>query len=190
MKYICFLMILMKLLISSFKISSNIPEIYNINKKIISINPLTLEHIFPKCYMNKNSYNDLHNIFLCNKHINNIRSNYKYTDLDYTNINLNNFSRIYNSSNYICKKYKLFIPENDSKGIIARTIMYMCYEYNYKYNKIIDYENLINWCLKYPPSKSEIYHNHIVFMKQYKRNKFIDLYNKKNYKRYIENLFS
>jgi len=169
-------------------IQPNNPEIYNINKNFINNNRLTLEHIFPKCYMNKKSYNDMHNIFKCNNEINNYRSNYKFSDFDYINLKINDFEKIYNTSNYISHKYKLFIPEKESKGIISRAIMYMTYEYKYKYNKIIDYDILINWCLNNPPTKEEIYHNDIVFMKQYKRNKFIDLYYKKNYKNYISKL--
>jgi endonuclease I len=149
----------------------------------------TLEHIFPKCYMDKISYNDMHNIYRCNGEINNMRSNYKYTDFNEFEGDINNFKRIDKTTNFISIKNKLFIPEEESRGIIARTIMYISYEYKYKYSKVIDTENLINWCLNYPPSKKEINHNNDVFKIQYKRNKFIDLYNKKNYKSYIKNLF-
>lgn len=138
--------------------------------------------------MNKISYNDMHNIFRCNGEINNYRSNYKYSD--FANIdNHYNFIKIANTDNYIDVKRKLFIPEEESRGIIARAIMYMVYEYKYKYNKVIDNKILIDWCLKYPPSNKEINHNNIVFKKQFKRNKFIDLYCKKNYEKYINNLF-
>jgi DNA-binding MltR family transcriptional regulator len=75
--------------ISSFR-SSLSPEIYNLNSIKIKEGFMSLEHIFPKCYMNKKSYNDLHNIFKCNNLINNYRSNYKYTDE--TLININDFN--------------------------------------------------------------------------------------------------
>lgn len=186
-----FLMILMVGLISSLRssiINHISPEIYNINSIKINDGIMSLEHIFPKCYMNKKSYNDLHNIFKCNNIINNYRSNYKYTDE--TSLNLYDFKKINETNNYISPKYKLFIPEEESRGIIARSIMYISFEYNYNFNKVIDTENLINWCLKYPPTDKELYHNHIAFIKQYKKNKFIELYNKKNYKSYIYKLFS
>lgn len=174
---------------SSIIFSSNNPEIYNV--KGLSIrnkfnSKPTLEHIFPKSYMNKISFNDMHNIFKCNGEINNMRSNYKYTD----ERNLKNFTKIYNTDNYISTKDKLFIPEEDSRGIIARTIMYMSYEYKYRYSKVIDTDVLIDWCLSYPPTKHEIHHNNDAFRKQYKRNKFIDLYCKKNYRHYIQGLFN
>jgi len=176
---------------NSIIFSSNNPEIYNLNEfKINSSFKPTLEHIFPKCYMNKISFNDMHNIFKCNDKINNIRSNYKYTDFSELNhFNIKNFIRIHDTNNFISIKDKLFIPEEDSRGIISRSIMYISYQYKLQYSKIINTSLLIDWCLKYPPVDKEIYHNNIVFSKQYNRNKFIDLYNKKNYERYIKTIF-
>lgn len=180
----------MKLLQILVLFSQKIPEIYNINKIYICNNKYTLEHIFPKAYMNKKSFNDIHNIYICNNMINNMRSNYKFTDFNYHNKTIqDDFKRILNTNNYISNKHKLFIPENESKGIIARSIMYISHEYKYKYNKIIDTNVLIEWCLNNPPSKEEIYHNHVASIKQFKRNKFIDLYHKKNYKCFILNQF-
>lgn len=181
-----FKMLLMVSLITSLK--SSLPEIYNINGVNIKKGFMSLEHIFPKCYMNKQSFNDLHNIYKCNNLINNCRSNYKF--IDESLVDLNEFKRLYDTDNYISSKYQLFIPEKESRGIIARSIMYMSFEYNYKFNKVIDSDVLIDWCLRFPPDKQELYHNHIAFLQQYKKNKFIELYNKKNYKSYINKLFS
>ena len=186
-----FMIILMVGLISSFRssiINNNSPEIYNLNLLKINNGIMSLEHIFPKCYMNKKSYNDLHNIYKCNNLINNCRSNYKFTDESL--LNVYEFNKVYNTDNYISSKNKLFIPEEASRGIIARSIMYISFEYNYKFNKVIDSNILIKWCLNYPPNSQELYHNHIVFLKQFKKNKFIELYHKKNYKSYILKLFS
>lgn len=186
--FMTFLMIGLITSLRSCIINHNSPEIYNLNSLKIKNGFMSLEHIFPKCYMNKKSFNDLHNIYKCNNLINNCRSNYKYTDENI--FNLDEFKKLYDTDNYISSKYKLFIPEKESRGIIARSIMYMSFEYNYNFNKVIDSNILINWCLDYPPNSQELYHNHIVFMKQYKKNKFIDLYYKKNYKSYIQKLFS
>jgi endonuclease I len=163
--------------------SLNTPNIYNINKYIDS--KLTQEHIYPKSFLNSKHKNNMHNLFKCNKEINNIRSNYKFTDFKFIKINKNDFTKINNTDNYVSIKHKLFVPEDESKGIIARSIMYMCYEYKYKTNKVIDSNILIDWCLNYPPTEEEINHNNIVFYKQYTRNKFIDLYKKKGYKNII-----
>jgi endonuclease I len=113
-----------------------------------------------------------------------MRSNYKYTG-DLTN----SFIRLNDSDSFVNTKEKLFVPDDNSKGIIARAIMHMCYEYKYDYKKIIDYDNLINWCLEYPPTKEEIYHNNIIFQKQKTRNLFIDMYNKKKFKNLIYQYF-
>jgi endonuclease I len=92
--------------------------------------------------------------------------------------------------NYVNTKKKLFIPNNQSKGIISRSIMYMSYNYNYSFSKVIDSNNLIDWCLKFPPNKNEYIHNIIVYKYQKNKNKFIDLYHHKNYKEMICDLFA
>lgn len=146
---------------------------------------LTLEHVYPKSYMLKKHYNDMHNIYKCDKYINNMRSNYKYCD-EFNST----FVRLYDSDNFINTKLKLFIPDDYSKGLISRSIMHICYEYKYDYNKIIDQYTLINWFYNYPPLKDEIYHNNIIFQKQKTRNIFIDLYNTNKIKKIIFQYFN
>ena len=114
-----------------------------------------------------------------------MRSNYKY--INHYN---ESFKQLYDTNNYVNTKLKLFCPEDASKGIIARAIMHMCYEYKYDYKKIIDYNDLINWCIEYPPTKEEKYHNDLIFQKQKTRNMFIDLYGKKKFKNLIIHHFS
>ena len=172
-KILCFREIL-------FKTTIQTPIIYS--KEIAN----TVEHVFPKSLM-KNNNNDLHNLFICNKEINNIRSNYKYVDEN--DIIFNNEWIKLEKNNYVNQNKKLFIPNDYSKGIVARTIMYMVYTYKYKYYKVINTDNLINWCINFPPSREEYNHNNLVFTYQKRRNQFIDLYNKKNYKRMISNIF-
>ena len=167
--------------LKSILIGNTTPLIYS----NIQQSKITLEHVFPKCYMYKKHYNDMHNIFKCDPYINNMRSNYKYVD----NYN-ETFIQLYDSDNYVNTKGKLFCPDDASKGIIARAIMHMSYEYKYDYKKVIDCDNLIGWCLKYPPTKQEKYHNDIIFQKQKTRNMFIDLYGKKKFKNLIINYFS
>ena len=162
-------------------IGNTTPTIYSNIKNT----KLTLEHVYPKCYMLKKHYNDMHNIFKCDKYINNMRSNYKYCE-EYNNT----FSRLCNTDNFINTKLKLFIPEDASKGMIARSIMHICYEYKYDYKNVISQDNLINWCLNYPPTKEEIYHNNIIFQKQKTRNIFIDLYNTNKIKKLIYQYFT
>lgn len=158
-----------------------LPSLYiNKNTHINSI-----EHIFPRSLINKEHYNDMHNLFKTNNIINNKRSNYKFAEIE----NIKEWEKI-EDDNYVNHKKRLFMPNENSKGIVSRAIMYMSYEYKYNYEKIIDLETLMEWCLKYKPSKEEQYHNSIVFKHQYKRNIFIDTYNKKKYKNMIYSIFN
>lgn len=174
--------------LKSIIISNTTPVIYTYLKS----SKYNLEHVFPKCYIHKQHYNDMHNIFKSDIYINNARSNYKYIDKNddefkYHNIN---FKQLYDSNNYVNSKLSLFIPDNNSKGLIARAIMYMSYKYNYDYKKIIDSDNLINWCFKYPPTKQEYYHNNLISQIQKNRNVFIDLYGNKKYDKLIMKNFT
>lgn len=163
----------------------------NINNRI-----LTNEHIFPISHMKKNNKfdnykyakNDMHNLFKTTEKLNSIRSNYKFTDIE--NEYLNENWRILENNNYINNKKKLFIPANNSKGIIARAILHMSYTYNYKIEKIIDLNILIKWTLKYSPNKDEIYYNNMVKSIQYTDNIFIKNYsnNKKILNIYINKI--
>ena len=146
----------------------------------------TIEHVFPKS-LSKAHSNDLHNLFICNGKINNIRSNYKFTN-ESDILTDNNWIKL-EENNYVNNKKRLFIPNNESKGIVARAIMYMSYNHDYNYKQIINYNHLINWSIDHPPTKEEYNHNELAFQCQKKRNKFIDLYDNKKYKSEITNIF-
>ena len=68
---------------------------------------------------------------IINKNINSLY-NYKYVE-DYNT----NFTRLYETENFVNTRQKLFIPEDESKGIIARAIMHMSYEYKYDYHHVL-----------------------------------------------------
>lgn len=150
-----------------------------------SVNNLSLEHIFPKCYIKKPHQDDLHNIFTASKYINNIRSNYKFTTIE--NIS-NNTNIIKINNNIIDSKKRLFVPNNECKGIIARAILYMCNQYGYQLNKVIDKKLLIYWCLEFKPSIKEINHNKYVYNQQARNNIFISEYYKDHYLDIIDKL--
>jgi hypothetical protein len=114
-------------------------------------------------------------------------STYKF--IDETDIlSDNNWIKL-EKNNYVNKKNGLFIPNNESKGIVSRAIMYMSYTHGYNYENIINYKNLIKWCITFPPTKEEHNHNNIAYECQKRRNHFIDLYNKENYYYLINNTF-
>ena len=62
------------------------------------------------------------------------------------------------NNNYVNHK-KLFIPSNESKGIIARAYFIYNFKYKFKLERVINLDTLISWYLKYPPTDKEKYHN-------------------------------
>tara|TARA_B110001450_G_scaffold6682_1_gene6882 strand:- start:1636 stop:2316 length:681 start_codon:yes stop_codon:yes gene_type:complete len=161
----------------------NMPLLYSNN---YYNNIYSIEHIYPISYLITNeSKIDMHNLVKTTKDLNNARSNYKYTDFEEINFNINNKNWIkLDNNNYVNHKKKMFIPNNESKGIIARSILYINDKYNLEINKVINYSILINWYIYYPPDKYEIYHNNYVKNIQNTNNKFIS-----NYKYYIKKIY-
>lgn len=135
----------------------------------------SVEHIFPRSHLQKKDYNDMHNIIKTFNNLNVNRSNYKYTD-DITE-DKNWIKLDYN--NYVNHKQKLFVPNQLSRGFISRAILYMCKEYDYSHNKIIDKHVLIKWFYDHPPKQCEKYHNEVIKKLQNKNNIFISSYNKR-----------
>ena len=162
---------------------------YNYNNLYKKYNDLTAEHIFPQSYIKKysNSKFDMHNIYLTSSITNNFRSNYKYVDeLNYIKI-INETKyillpkselKIYNNSLYYRSNYlNIFIPNNYSRGMIARSIAYMKFTYiELNIDNVIDLYTLKKWNILYPPSFYEKYRNYIIKLKQGNENIFITNY--------------
>jgi len=167
---------------------TNIPTLY-INKDIYNKKFYSLEHVVPRSLINKKHHNDMHNIFKTLKHYNTLRSNYKFTDTYSKDFDIKdkNWQKTLDGTYYNFKK-RMFIPLDEDKGIIARTILYMIYNYKYKTKKIIGDIDLIKWTSDHPPTDKEKYHNSIIKIHQYTDNIFISKYNKLNYKNYIKYL--
>lgn len=169
----------------------NMPMIYSkINLYTIELKKTiySLEHIYPISHMTDSAKIDMHNLFKTTKFLNNARSNYKFTDYEellfYPNNTWITIKNDVNNKNWIClennnyvnHKQKLFIPSNESKGIIARAILYITFKYKFKLEKVINFDTLISWYIKYPPTNKEKYHNNYVKKIQYTDNKFISSY--------------
>jgi endonuclease I len=168
---------------------ANINNLYVGKNTVIDVDLLSMEHIFPACYLKKNHYNDLHNIGKTLKNINTNRSNYKYIDEDDEKYCRDKRNWItLEHDNKVNHKLKMFIPNKESRGSISRSILYMIYNYNYNHGKIIDKDTLIKWFYDNPPTKNERYYND--FCKKYQNNNniFISNYNKKSLK--LSNIFS
>jgi len=123
-------------------------------------NDLTAEHIFPqsftKHYLKANK--DMHNIYLTNYYTNNLRSNKKFSQ--FVNVNMST---------------KVFIPCNYSRGLIARSLVYMKYTYpSLNLSSVIDYNIIILWNTLYPPNEYEFKKNNIIYTYQGNKNIFIE----------------
>lgn len=173
----------------------NMPIIYSkihVYNTELKKNIYSLEHIYPISYMTNDAKIDMHNLFKTTKFLNNARSNYKFSDYEeyilYPNnswftinndvINNKNWISLENN-NYVNHKKKLFIPSNESKGIIARAILYTTFKYKFKLERVINIDTLVSWYLKYPPTDKEKYHNKYVKKIQFTDNEFISSYKSK-----------
>ena len=75
----------------------------------------------------------------------------------------NNFVKIHNTQNYKNNKLKLFIPHEESRGAIARSLAYMKYTYpNLELDKVINSTTLIEWNCAYPPTNIERIQNEVI----------------------------
>lgn len=146
----------------------------------------SIEHIVPRCLLNKIDHNDMHNTIRTFNNLNVNRSNYKYVDIM---TDEKNWIKL-DYGNYVNHKSKLFMPTQSSRGFIARAILYMSNEYNYNPGKVISKDVLLKWFYTYPPLPSEKYHNDIIKKVQNKNNIFISNYNRKSKEllRYIDKL--
>jgi hypothetical protein len=135
------------------------------------------EHIFPRSLLSVKHTNDMHNVIRTINALNVNRSNYKFIDPMDMKDDANWIKLDYD--NFVNHKKKEFIPNDASKGFIARSILYMCREYEYSPNKLISKCTLAKWFFEFPPSKEEKYHNNVIRKLQNKNNIFISNYNKK-----------
>ena len=75
----------------------------------------------------------------------------------------NNFVKIHDTQNYKNNKLKLFIPHEESRGAIARSLAYMKYTYpNLELDKVINSSTLIEWNCAYPPTNIERIQNEVI----------------------------
>jgi hypothetical protein len=135
------------------------------------------EHIYPQSLLNNKHTNDMHNIVRTINTLNVNRSNYMF--VEDVNMKDKNWAML-DFDNYVNHKLKVFAPNDYSRGLISRSILYMCWEYGYNHKRVIDRDLLVKWYFQYPPLKDERYHNEIIHRIQRKHNIFITNYCKKN----------
>lgn len=184
--------------ISRSQLKKHMKEIYNVSDK----EKLTLEHVVPQSsYKETKKINlDMHNIIMIPSKLNIHRSNYKFhndftlcrksklldwdgelikdklIDIDYTNkISMKDSEK------------QIFVPRENLRGEIARSISYFIYKYpEYRtivFDNVIDIYTLLTWYYKYPVTDFEIYKSEIIEKIQGNRNPFVG--NELNLKEYI-----
>ena len=147
---------------------------YTKDTKYSKYNNLSAEHIFPQSFTKyySKANKDMHNIYLTNYYTNNLRSNKK-------------FAHVVNENS----SQKLYIPCNNSRGTIARSLAYMKYSYPLlNLSNVIDANILLAWNELYPPTELELKKNNIIFKYQGNKNIFIEDY--KMLTQFINNNFN
>tara|TARA_Y100000992_G_scaffold280934_1_gene228347 strand:+ start:1615 stop:2508 length:894 start_codon:yes stop_codon:yes gene_type:complete len=154
-----------------------------------------VEHIFPqftyKTHPNKAKMrSDLHNLYLCNRKLNNYRQNFKYMDssdageidnikiLDLKGNEVLSQNEMFKKNGYLMitnRKQKVFIPTNYSRGKISRSLSYFAIKYNYirELEDIISIKTLVEWNLKDPVDNDEYLKNIIIYKHQGNINPFV-----------------
>jgi endonuclease I len=149
------------------------PSLYLEKTSQLSFEKCSIEHIFPKSMIYKNDHNDMHNTIRTMSTLNVNRSNYKFTD--YVNYNDKNWVKL-DFDNYVNHKLQKFVPNEESRGFIARAILYMSKEYGYNTHNLINKDVLLEWFYMYPPLECERYHNSVVRRLQNKNNIYVSNY--------------
>ena len=74
----------------------------------------------------------------------------------------------------IISNRKIFIPPKESRGFIARSILYYKYQYRGNIKRIINEDTLYDWGMKYEVTKEEYQRNIDIYKFQENINPFID----------------
>lgn len=143
--------------------------------------PLTREHIVPQSVIrhshkqNKTAISDLHNIFCCHATINRLRSNLPYSSTHPALGQRNATMRNVGFNNFIDMRKRLFVPEPQSRGPIARAILYMQHQYGCDPDVVIEGGEKTAWAwhTEHEADVNEKLHNYFVMKAGYGTNKFI-----------------
>lgn len=140
------------------------------------------EHIVPQSFIkeykiDQKSRNDLHLLYLSNPKLNSHRQNYKFNNLDFSFIPLdengtNNNNKIHSKKNINLKEFE---PPEKSKGKIARSIGYFYWNYSPVFeDKLLDRKLLVDWNKRYKVTNEEKERNEKILQIQKNKNIFIE----------------
>ena len=129
------------------------------------------EHTFPKSKMSGDATSDTHIIFASDKKVNTTRSALRFGVVS-------SGSTVYDSTGSAtsCKvSGSLFDPNNEARGVVARSTMYAAAMYGYSpENNFETLATMLEWNKNYPVSSFDKSRNEKVYSKQKNRNPFVD----------------
>lgn len=109
----------------------------------------SIEHVVPLCRLEQvAAKQDLNNVYACDIGLNIKRSAYRFIEVPDKEL-------------IIDHKLKAFIPSNHSKGLIARTCLYMQQTHDVDLSKVID-EDTLNLWLSFDVTDYETRHSALV----------------------------
>ncbi len=117
----------------------------------------SIEHIIPKCYMPKNFKYHKFNLYPCDVNINRKRSNYKFEETPIDLIKI-----VEEKGILFDKKKKCVYINNESKGIVARKVIYFTYLLKINFDHILDYNIALRWSIENLPTNRELKINKLV----------------------------
>lgn len=130
------------------------------------------EHTFPQSKLgDERSTNDNHIVFASDKTVNAARGNLKLGKLSGSG----NVKDRNGDSTPCIKSSKLFDPNSEARGEVARATMYAACMYNL--NPTTNFESIetmLEWHLTYAPKERDIQRNNRVYDRQHNRNPFVD----------------
>jgi len=118
------------------------------------------EHVYPQSlYVNENAQGDLHHLRVCDAEINDLRSNFAFTD---------------GSGNATLVSNNSWFPGDEWKGDVARMLMYLNIRYGESFTRVGTIDLFLQWNIEDPVSDFELQRNGRIEDAQGNRNPFID----------------
>jgi hypothetical protein len=129
------------------------------------------EHTFPQSKMSGDATSDTHIIFASDKKVNSTRSALRFGVVSGGSV-------VYDSTGAAttCQSNgSLFDPNNEARGVVARSTMYAAAMYGYSpTNNFESLATMLKWNKDYPVTSFDKSRNEKVYSKQKNRNPFVD----------------
>lgn len=144
---------------------------------------INAEHTVPQSFFGKQQpmVTDLHHLISAPHELNELRSNYKFNEFDYSKCAkfckglTCSTSTPSNPSEYSClSSTKEWMPREADRGQVARMVLYFYTMYdNYNINQVGNLKTFLDWNRRYPPSDREKTRNAVINRTQGNANPFV-----------------